>query len=213
MTTRKMIGPAVLALALGLTACTTTNNVQSDFASGDAADDVLANMIDGDRAPTAKSLHAAARISKSQGRTAACEILLNRLLNHYPDYMPAYNDLAQLYVQNNMLDSAIETLRAGLEVSPDDSVLLNNLGMCHLVKRQFASAVENFTEATASQPVDARARANLAVGLALMGRTEEAFALMLQVLPVHDAHNNMAVLFETLGNEQMANMHRALARG
>lgn len=210
MTTR--IAAAAL-LAAVLPACTTTTETFSDFtAPGKHADAALEDVVNGDKPPTAKSLHAAARICKSQGRDASSEILFNRLLNQFPDYMPAYNELAELYVRNDMIDSAIQTLRTGLAHAPDDTVLLNNLGMCHLLKRQYGSAVDSFTEATAHQPVNARNRANLAVGLALMGRAEEAYALFLQVLPSREAHHNMGVLFQSIGNEDMAQMHFALAR-
>ena len=200
---------ATLALLLvaALTACTVTNepvmgHKQLGLAGANEPFDIV-----GERSPRPVTLHSVARICLSQGRDPEAEVVLNRLVSEYADFMPAYNDLAALYLRNEMLDSAIGTLAAGLERDPADPVLLNNLGICHLLRNEREESLEQFTAAAAANPVDARNRANMAVGLAFLGRMDEAMALYLQILPPADAHWNMGVLCEANGDFEAAGDH------
>ena len=163
--------------------------------------------IVGERSPSPDTLHSVARICISQGRDPEAEVVLNRMVGEFPDYMPAYNDLAALYLRNEMLDSAIGTLEAGLARVPDDPVLMNNLGICHLLRNERETSLELFTAAAAANPVDARNRANMAVGLAFLGRMDEALSLYLQIMPPADAHWNMGVLCEANGDFEAAGDH------
>ena len=92
------------------------------------------------------------------------------------------------------IDDALLTLSTALEVCPRDPVLLNNYGMCWLIRGRAADALEMFTEAAAVVPNNARYRANMAVALGLMGRYDEAASLYSQILPPEQVHHNVAVL-------------------
>jgi Flp pilus assembly protein TadD len=98
-----------------------------------------------------------------------------------------------------MAETAVAVLDAGLEVRPDDPVLHNNLGMCHLFQREYEAALEQFIQAAALAPEDARSRANLAVSLAMLGRMDEAYANYQLIVPEEDARSNMLVLSEVTG--------------
>jgi len=144
-----------------------------------------------DREPDALTLYSMARLYASQGRDADAEIALRNLLTTEPDFTPAYEELARLYVRRDQLDGAIVALQVGLERSPDDHVLLNDLGVCHLLARDPQSAARVFTRAAAMAPDDARPRGNLALSLALQGRKDEALALWYQIVPPAEARKNL----------------------
>ena len=144
-----------------------------------------------DREPGSGTLHAMARLYAAQGRDAEAEATLRSLVSSQPDFVPAYEELARLYVRRNQIDGAIVALKLGLERAPDDAVLLNDLGVCHLLHKDPAAAAEVFTRAASAAPDDARPRANLALALALQGRTEEALALWQQVVPPAVAQANL----------------------
>jgi Flp pilus assembly protein TadD len=146
------------------------------------------------RAPTAATLHAVARLLAAQDRGDECEGALERLIEQYPDFAPAYNDLAELHLRHGREAEAEAALEAGLERRPEDAVLLNNLGMCRLLRGDREAALASFTAASAAQPQDARSRANMALALGLLGRTEEAEALYLQVLGPEEARKNLATI-------------------
>ena len=146
--------------------------------------------------PTAKTLYTMADILATQGRDSECEYVLKKIIQDNPKYLPAYNSLAELQMRQGKTNAAIETLRHGLTVNPEDTVLLNNLGMCWIVRRDYGAALEMFTKAAGIMPENPKYRANMAVALGLMGRDEESLSLFKQTLPEDQANHNLRVLQE-----------------
>ncbi len=99
----------------------------------------------------------------------------------------------------------VPIIEAGLQVRPKDPVLLNNLGICLMLKEDYVAAARRFIDASAVVPEDPRYRANLASALAMQGRYDEALALYLQVVSPCDAHYNVAVLCEARKDSVRAN--------
>jgi len=186
------------AVSAGLNACTTTTSHEQNDPTDPSAygedDDALGN-----EAPTVRTLHSAARVCASRGQDSQAELAYSELIKRHPDYMPGYAELSELYLRNEMVETAAAVLNAGLEVKPDDAVLRNNLGMCHLFEREYEAALEQFTEAATLAPEDARNRANLAVTLAMLGRMDEAYANYQLIVPEDDARANMNLLSEVTG--------------
>jgi len=142
------------------------------------------------------------KILSAQGRDKQCRYVLMRIIHDYPDYSPAYCDLAELYMRSDDVARAVGTLEVGLSVSPRDAVLINDLGMCRLLQGRYQDAMERFTEAAGISPHDARYRANIAVAVGMMGRYEESLALFEQIVPEDQAHHNLAVVCEAIGDEE-----------
>jgi len=146
--------------------------------------------------PTAKTLYTMADILATQGRDSECEYVLERIIQDNPTFFPAYNSLAELQMQQGKTIAAIETLQHALVINPEDAVLLNNLGMCWIVRRDYETALKMFTKAAGIIPENAKYRANMAVALGLMGRDEESLSLFKQTLPDDQANHNLSVLQE-----------------
>lgn len=202
---------SVLALVmLPLVGCATDTNQSSMSRSrqtdADAAFDAGAN-----RPPTPRTLYSMARILAAQGRDPQCEMVLSRIIREHPRFMPAYCDLAELQLRNHSIDNAIQTLSAGLSVSPQEAILANNLGMCRMLKGDYDKALSLFTQAAGVNPNDARFRANMAAALGLLGRYDEALSLYEQVIPSPDAHHNLTVISEARGDDARAEKERARA--
>lgn len=169
--------------------------------SGSNIDSVLDNsehefQKQANRPPTAKTLFAMADILATQGRDSECEFVLKRIIQEYPKFLPAYNNLAELQMRQGRTNAAIGTLQSALRIDSADPVLLNNLGMCWIVRGDYENALEMFTKAADIMPENARYRANMAVALSLMGREDESLSLFKQVLPEEQANHNLNVLRE-----------------
>jgi Flp pilus assembly protein TadD len=158
----------------------------------------------GNNPPTAKTLCAMAEILAAQGRDSECEYVLKRIIQDNPKFLPAYNSLAELQMRRGQTNAAIETLQHALSINPDDTVLLNNLGMCWIVRRDYQNALKMFTRAAGIMPENVKYRANMAVALGLMGRDEESLSLFKQVLPEDKANHNLSVLREARNGEKPA---------
>ncbi len=148
------------------------------------------------RPPSAKTLYAMSKLMALQGRDSEAEYTLGKIVSEHPEFMPAYCDLAETQMRQRRIDQAMKTLTTGLRLAPNEAILLNNLGMCQMIKGEYDSALDAFTRAAAVVPDDARYRANMAVSLGMLGRYKESFALYEQVLPAADAHYNLGVLCE-----------------
>lgn len=158
----------------------------------------MEDPFDPDRPPTAKTLYLMADILSAQGKDGEAEQLYKRILSEHPDFLPACNDLAALQMRQRRIPEATQTLQAGLENNPNDPVLLNNMGMCCLIRRDYERALSYFTDAAAVVPENTRYRSNMATSLALLGRREEALSLYRQILPEEEAMENIRILYDRL---------------
>ena len=148
----------------------------------------------GNNPPTVKTLSAMAEILATQGRDSECEYVLKRIIQDNPKYLPAYNKLAELQMRQGHTNAAIETLQHALKINSEDTVLLNNLGMCWIVRRDYEAALKMFTMAAGIMPENMKYRSNMAVALGLMGRDEESLSLFKQVLSDKEANHNLSIL-------------------
>jgi Flp pilus assembly protein TadD len=161
------------------------------------------------RPPTPQTLYSLAQILASQGRDAECASVLAQSIRQNPKFLPAYCDLAELHLRHGQVQQAMQTLLAALKVAPKDPRLVNNLGMCFILKKDPKAALPLFTRAAALAPAEPRYRANMAMALGLLGRYDESLAVYLQVVNECDAHHNVGVLCRTSGNESRASLQFA----
>jgi Flp pilus assembly protein TadD len=156
------------------------------------------------RPPTAKTLYAFARVLATQGKDADAETVLLKIITEEPKFMPAYCDLAEVQMRQRRTDDAIRTLSAGLKISPKEPVLLNNRGMAYVLLGNYPVALQGFTAAAALAPDDARYRSNMALALGMLGRYDESLSLYKQIMPLDEAHYNLAVLCQARGDSPRA---------
>jgi len=161
----------------------------SRLARSESMDDML-----GDQPPTPKTLLAMADILAAQGKDKECEFVLSTCIREHPGFAPAYNSLAELQMRQGRVAKAAHVLSEALRRWPNDSVLLNNIGMCSLIRHDHETALEYFTRAAAQAPETEKYRANMATSLGMLGRDAEALALLRQILPEEEAVHNAEVL-------------------
>lgn len=171
---------------------------QDTVAPSQDAKSQMADPFDPDRPPTAKTLYLMADILAAQGRDQQSRQTLERIIKEYPDFFPAYNSLAEIQMRQRQIPDAITTLSAGLKVHPHDPVLLNNLGMCWFLQKNYEKALDYFTQAAGLVPENTRYRSNMATALVLLDRRTEALALYEQILPKEEAAKNVEILCDSI---------------
>ncbi|HYE62907.1 MAG TPA: tetratricopeptide repeat protein [Phycisphaerales bacterium] len=197
---RSVLTAILTGAALLLVGCT----------GGASARDADAQFQSGaDRAPTPQTLYNAARLMVHQGRDEEAIWTLKRINRDYPDFSPAYCELAECHMRANRNGEAVAILNTGLKTVGDDPVLINNLGICAMMKSDYEGALKHFTKAATLAPGNVRYRANMAAALGRMGRYEESLALYQQVMPPVDANYNVGVLAESRGDKAKADSYFA----
>jgi tetratricopeptide (TPR) repeat protein len=201
---------ACLTIAVVSAGCATTHtDTTKDFSAKDADYQFQAA---GNRPPTAKTLYAMAKILAAQSKDAECEYILTRIIREYPDFCPAYCDMAELRMRQDRVTDAMASLRAGLQRCPAAATLINDYGMCRLIKGDYDGAFEDFRRAACLCPKNARYRANMALTLGMLRRYDESLALYEQVVPSGEAHYNLSVIAQQNNDAPRAGRERALAR-
>lgn len=193
------VSATLLALAIfisgfwlqGCNEAVKTENVKKDNSNYNSD---LAFEQGANQPPTVKTLYALAGILSTQGKNSQAELVLKRIVKEHPDFLPAWNSLAELQMRQRRIDEAVNTLSAALKINPNDPVLLNNMGMCYMIRQDYNKALEMFTATTGVKPENARYRANMAVCMAFLGRDDEAISLYRQILPESQVQHNLNII-------------------
>lgn len=164
-----------------------------------------------DRAPTAQTLYSMGRMLAARNQDEQALFVFDRCISEYPRFVPTYNDAAELKMRQDDLPAAMTYLTRGLEQSPNDPVLINNMGMCHMLKGEYEPALEQFRKAAELSPREERYRANAATALGLMGKYDESLDAFRNLMRPADAHYNVAVLAEARHDEAVATQHFIMA--
>ncbi len=213
MMTRSQLPLWLIMLSLplaALTGCETAINGGPEAELQRQIDRDLA--LNSDRPPTAYTLHAMARLMADQKRNEEAVYVWKRLLDQYPDFIPAYSELAELYVREQRMPLAMETLDQGLAIAPGDPVLNNNMGVCLLMRKDYELALGAFDRAAKADPGQARYHANCATAHGLLARYDEALEAFKQYMAEGAAYHNVALLCEANGDIEEARRARAEAR-
>lgn len=114
---------------------------------------------------------------KREGRVAEAAEHYRQALELNRDYVEAYRNYANLWLENGDFDRAERIAKNGLRSVPGEASLLNLLGMIQQRKQDFSAAITTFESALAAKPDYVAAAHNLAVthrlndspGIALTG--------------------------------------------
>lgn len=187
---QKLLVAGVLGtLAVAGSGCARTVQAQSGQSFGIQDPSIVGNVP-----PKANTIYGMARLMRAQGNTEQAELALLGLMREYPTFSPTYNDLAEIRIQKGQLDQAVHYLEQGLEIAPNDPVLLNNRGVCALLKHDYDQASQYFKQASALAPYESRYRANLALATGLQGDVAGSKALYQQIVSAKDAEFNAELI-------------------
>ncbi len=181
--TGTLVGVAILS-----SGCATTQATSGLISHDNYGGDV------GTEAPNAKTLYSMAKIFVSQDKYRQAEMILFRSINDFPEFTPAYAELANLYMKQERVEDARITLRTAVEKNDRDPLILNNLGICELLLGDYQEAQQHFNRAVALFPQEQKYTANLALALAMNGDMVTSYQVYRKVLPQEKVDHNMNVI-------------------
>ncbi|MCX8111945.1 MAG: tetratricopeptide repeat protein [Bacteroidia bacterium] len=80
------------------------------------------------------------------------ERLLKAYTSRYGQDHRALNDLGAVAIQAGRLDEAADYLNSANRLSPNNFAILNNLGLIHAARKEYAQAAQNFQASYAARP-------------------------------------------------------------
>jgi len=128
---------------------------------------------------------------------------------NYPSTLPnAWNDLGILAARAGKTDEAIGYFTKALELNPEHTVALQNLGNAYRQKRDWENARTMLERAVALHPEDAEANYGLGMVYAQRNDTQRAYEYLQRALaarPVYpEALNNLGILYLRTGRPEDA---------
>jgi Flp pilus assembly protein TadD len=177
---------AMLLLAAGCVGCQVSK-------TQDQPKDKPADWFEGGPMQTAsaETLQLTARVLAAKGRTEQAGFLLERMLAEYPDHIGTYSEGAEVLLVEGRVAEAIKWLDRGLVRMPNQPILVNDRGLCHLLNADLPSATADFQKAYDADPADADYVSNLALAKALAGDEAGARQLWSRVLAPADVESNL----------------------
>ena len=149
---------------------------------------------------SAETLQLTARVLAAKGETAKAGYILDRMFQQFPNYLGTYTEGAEVLLIDGRNAEAIKWLNRGLEKFPNQPILMNNRGMCHLLAADLPAATSDFTAAYTTDPADAEYVANLALVKALGGDDAGATELWNRVLPPSEVQRNIDIAIKARPN-------------
>ena len=191
---RLKLGTGILFAAmilLGSTGCETTPQTPSepDWFEGGSM-----------KPASPETLQLTARVLAAKGDTARAGYILDRMLQEFPNYLGTYTEGAEVLLIDGRNAEAIKWLNRGLERFPNQPILINNRGMCHLLAADLPAATLDFNAAYAADPDDAESVANLALVKALAGDETAAQVRWSRVLPESEVQRNIEIAAKSRPN-------------
>jgi Flp pilus assembly protein TadD len=153
----------------------------------------------------ADTLQMTARVLATKGRTEQAGFLLNRMAAEFPDHLGTYTEGAEILLIEGRIAEAIKWLDRGLVRFPNQSILMNDRGMCHLLAADVPAATRDFEAAYAADPADADFVSNLALVKALAGDEAGATQLWSRVVPPTEVASNIKIVQLARAKFQAAN--------
>ena len=193
-TKRAIAGLVLGAVAVSTGGCATTMAAHKE-AKLSRADEAAQANSPGARPNT---MYGMCRILRAQGKTEQAELSLVGLTREFPEFSPAYNDLAEIRLERGRLDEAVKYLEDGIKVAPTDPVLQNNAGVCALLKHDYPKALAHFQAAAAVAPYESRYKANVALATGLNGDPDSGKALYKGVVSDEAAEWNTELIKKML---------------
>jgi len=156
-----------------------------------------------DNPESAEALYGLGSAYLQQQKTSDARECFQRVLQlhaGYPGTLPnAWNNLGILAAREGNTDLAIEHFERALQIDPDHSVALQNLGNAYRQKKDWPQAKRALEKALSLNPDDAEANYNLGMVYAQTNDTNRAYEYLKKALLARPAYpealNNLGILY------------------
>jgi tetratricopeptide (TPR) repeat protein len=161
--------------------------------------------------PKAQTYVAVARLHEQSGKLDLATKHYKQALKQTPNYLGALLGLARVNTSLRKPDEALELYKRAAKAHPNEAAVYNNLGAFYGSRGMFKQSADALNRAIQLQPKQANYRANIAVVLVHLGRTQEAYTHLRAVQSEAVAYYNLGFLLKAEGQTESATQHFATA--
>jgi len=117
----------------------------------------------------------------------------------HPQFFEAHAELGSLYLKNNQLDKAVESLRAAMALNDKNPNVRLNYGIALLNKKEMVEAEREFREVIKADQTAATAHMYLGIALVGLKRIDEAETMLRQAVTLKADDEKLAQAHRYLG--------------
>ncbi|RZB36051.1 MAG: hypothetical protein SRB2_02556 [Desulfobacteraceae bacterium Eth-SRB2] len=132
-------------------------------------------------------------IALQEGELPDAEHFLRETLKHSPNDINALLNLSNVYIRQERLGLAVQTLKTIRQLDPDSVKSLNNLGYVALQRKNFKEARHYYEEALKRNPVDEVALLNLGYLSQIENNRTEALERYEKIISLHPENENAII--------------------
>jgi tetratricopeptide (TPR) repeat protein len=134
-----------------------------------------------------------------------------RALKLDPDFLPAYEALANLYVTTGDMPRAVEAYQKAIKKNDHEPRLWFELGMCYARQKEWEPAIHNLQSACNLEPENRQYANTLGFCLARAGRYDESLACFQKAVGEAMAHYNLARMLQHMQQGELSRQQLELA--
>ena len=124
-----------------------------------------------------------------------------------PHYMPAYLRLANLYASMNDHAHAEATYRQAAQAFPKEARVFFEMGKCYGAQKKWDESIPALTRAAELEPENRQYVKTLGWTQARAGRFDDSLATFRKVYDEPEAHYQLALMLEHLGQKDLCRQH------
>ena len=140
--------------------------------------------------------------SPAAASRAEAERTFRDAIRLWPDFVPAYVDLAALYASERRDADGERVLRDAIAIAPGDATLAHALGLNLVRQQRTTEAVQELRRATELAPDDARFAYVYAIALNATGQGEEALRVLEANQTRHPGDRDTLVALVTINRDR-----------
>ena len=134
-----------------------------------------------------------------QGKQSEAKLVLEKLVNHSPDYAAAYNDLGVIAFEGGDNGLALEFYKKATMLQPENGVFQKNLGEFYfLIKGSAEKSLKAYIQVLKSNPEDIEALMGCGRICMAVSKPEDARDFFERILDLEPWHNEARQLLEEI---------------
>jgi predicted TPR repeat methyltransferase len=145
-----------------------------------------------------------AKLEEKAGKNDSAIEQYNKALEADPKHLPALLGLARLYDRTGQFEEAVAAYKKAVEAHPDSAAAFNDLGLCYARANRLNESVAALQRSVAIDGDKPLYRNNLAKVLVEVGRSDEAYRVLVKAHGEAIAHYNVGFMLNQRGQTDRA---------